>query len=75
MTASLSHLNWHVFTLWCLWARRPFKHPTEPKTTLDTEWLTQWYAGKLGMGYIDIDPLKMDIEKLPNFYLSALSNE
>ncbi|MEK6625707.1 MAG: hypothetical protein AABY86_12100 [Bdellovibrionota bacterium] len=41
-----------------------FKHPTEPKTTLDTEWLTQWYAGKLGMGYIDIDPLKMDIGEI-----------
>ena len=41
-----------------------FKHPTEPKTILDTEWLTQWYAGKLGMGYVDIDPLKMDIGEI-----------
>jgi len=41
-----------------------FKHPTEAKVTLDTEWLTQWYAGKIGIPYIDIDPLKLDIGEI-----------
>ena len=40
------------------------KHPTEPKVILDIEWLTQWYAGKIGMPYLDIDPLKLDIGEI-----------
>jgi len=45
-------------------AKLGLKHPQNPKINLDSEWLTQWYAGRLNMGYYDIDPLKMDIGEI-----------
>jgi general secretion pathway protein E len=34
---------------------------TEPRKALTLEWLVEWLAGKLGIPYLHIDPLKIDL--------------
>jgi len=34
---------------------------SEPHTALTLEWLVEWLAGKLGVPYLHIDPLKIDL--------------
>ncbi|MBI2520761.1 MAG: type II/IV secretion system protein [Bdellovibrio sp.] len=61
MVKSLKLARFHPFVSV---GKMGLKHPTEAKTILDTEWLTQWFAGKIGIPYIDIDPLKLDIGEI-----------
>jgi general secretion pathway protein E len=42
-------------------ADQKWKHPQPPHKTLAMEWLVEWLAGKLGVPYVHIDPLKIDL--------------
>lgn len=44
----------------------PFKlkHHSDNKTLLDDEFLAQWYAPKCGMEYVELDPLKLDVDAI-----------
>ena len=56
--------------------RRPGAHPitqvgelaltvaNNPSQKLTSEYLTQWYAEKIAMEYLRLDPLKVDVEKV-----------
>ena len=42
-------------------ASQKWKNPRPPFQNLDLEELTQWLAGKVGLPYQHIDPLKVDV--------------
>jgi len=44
----------------------PFKikHASNPKAILDDETLAQWYAMRVGMDYVELDPLKLDVDAI-----------
>ena len=42
-------------------ANKKFHHPRPPHQALGLEPLTEWLAGKVGLPYLRIDPLKLDI--------------
>ncbi|MEP7182758.1 MAG: GspE/PulE family protein [Betaproteobacteria bacterium] len=42
-------------------AEQRWKLPSPPHTALTLEWLVEWLAGKLGVAYLHIDPLKIDL--------------
>ncbi len=42
-------------------ADRKWKSPKPPHRVMTLEWLVEWLAGKLGIAYVHIDPLKIDL--------------
>src|SRR6266496_2092396 len=42
-------------------ALQKWKAATPPHVTLTLDWLVEWLAGKLGVPYLHIDPLKIDL--------------
>ncbi len=42
-------------------ANKQLRHAQPPHQALSLEWLTEWLAGKVGLPYLRIDPLKLDI--------------
>ncbi|NVJ61043.1 MAG: type II/IV secretion system protein [Gammaproteobacteria bacterium] len=40
------------------------KHAAEPGILLDDEYLSQWYATRFGMEYVELDPLKLDVDAI-----------
>src|SRR5512144_1183530 len=42
-------------------ANQRWKSAAPPHSTLTLEWLVEWLAGKLGVPYLHIDPLKIDL--------------
>jgi len=42
-------------------ADRQWKSPKAPHRLMTLEWLVEWLAGKLGIPYMHIDPLKIDL--------------
>jgi len=42
-------------------ADQRWKAPTPPHAALTLEWLVEWLSGKLGVTYLHIDPLKIDL--------------
>ena len=42
-------------------ANQQLRHVEPPHWVLSLEWLTEWLAGKAGLPYLRIDPLKLDI--------------
>ena len=42
-------------------ANKQLHHDQPPHQALSLEWLTEWLAGKVGLPYLRIDPLKLDI--------------
>jgi general secretion pathway protein E len=42
-------------------AERNWHSATEPHRALTLDWLVEWLAGKLGVPYLHIDPLKIDL--------------
>ncbi len=42
-------------------ANQKWKSAAPPHATLTLEWLVEWLAGKLGVPYLHIDPLKIDL--------------
>ncbi|HRD48456.1 MAG: Flp pilus assembly complex ATPase component TadA [Candidatus Competibacter sp.] len=42
-------------------ANKQLRHLQAPHPALSLEWLTEWLAGKVGLPYLRIDPLKLDI--------------
>ena len=48
---------------WCGWATPGSTHARTGKS-LDTEALTEWLAGRAGLPYLRIDPLKVDVGRV-----------
>ena len=42
-------------------AQQKWKAAASPHTTLTLDWLVEWLAGKLGVPYLHVDPLKIDL--------------
>src|SRR5512143_651113 len=42
-------------------ANQRWKSALPPHSTLTLEWLVEWLAGKLGVPYLHVDPLKIDL--------------
>ena len=42
-------------------ANQKWKSAAPPHATLTLDWLVEWLAGKLGVPYLHIDPLKIDL--------------
>jgi len=42
-------------------AHQKWKSAAPPHATLSLDWLVEWLAGKLGVPYLHIDPLKIDL--------------
>ena len=42
-------------------ANQKWKAATPPHATLTLDWLVEWLAGKLGIPYLHVDPLKIDL--------------
>ena len=45
-----------------------------PNKLMHLEWLTEWLAGKAGMGYYHIDPLKINFSAVTDVMSSAYAN-
>ena len=43
-------------------ADQKWKDPRFPRKTLHLEALTQWFAEKVGLPYLHVDPFKIDLE-------------
>ena len=45
-------------------AQRKLRSAKPPHRTLDLETLTEWFAGKVGLDYVHIDPLRVNLSKV-----------
>lgn len=45
-------------------AERNWKNAREPHDVLDADRLSRWLAGRLGLDYVQIDPLKVDVARV-----------
>jgi len=51
-------------------AEQNWKSPLPPNRLLTLESLTEWLAGKVGLEYLHIDPLKIDFSNMPDLMSS-----
>jgi general secretion pathway protein E len=52
-------------------AEQKWKHAGPPHKALTLEWLTEWYAGKCGLEYFHVDPLKINFAAVTDIMSSA----
>jgi general secretion pathway protein E len=52
-------------------AEQKWRHPRPPHLALTLEWLTEWYATKVGLEYRHIDPLKTDFAAVTGIMSAA----
>lgn len=55
-------------------AERRWLHTTEPRTLISIEYLCQWLADLAGIGYLRIDPLKIDVATVTTQVSQAYAN-
>jgi general secretion pathway protein E len=48
-----------------------WRHAQPPHKQLTLEWLTEWYAGKCGLEYFHVDPLKVNFAAVTDIMSSA----
>jgi general secretion pathway protein E len=52
-------------------ADQKWRHPQPPHLMLTLEWLTEWYAPKVGLDYRHVDPLKTDFAAVTGIMSAA----
>jgi general secretion pathway protein E len=52
-------------------ADQKWRTPGERPRLMNLEWLTEWFAGKVGLDYLHIDPLKIDFTGVADVVSSA----
>jgi general secretion pathway protein E len=52
-------------------AEQKWRHAQSPHRPLTAEWLTEWYAGKCGLEYFHVDPLKINFAAVTDIMSSA----
>ncbi len=52
-------------------AEQKWRHAQAPHKALTAEWLTEWYAGKCGLEYFHVDPLKINFAAVTEIMSSA----
>jgi general secretion pathway protein E len=65
-----SELNWHPIQIV---AKYRLEDRTGEAGILDTEWLSNWLAGKAGLPVFHIDPLKVQVDKVTTVMSYAFS--